>query len=667
MSGLNTVVNALKVSEGAIRTASKNVSNVNTEGYKRQRIVQYEMVGGSQALGHQIGMGARIDRIEQVYNTLKEEAYQESLAKLGEFDTENEIYTYIQSIVGVTNTDKTTITDAQKGVFEAALENIWSAANTLATDPSSLTYRMSFQESIISFLTETETVMDKLDSLQEEINVEIGNVVNKINTLAKEISELNERINTSSAIGRDITDLKDKRSSVIEELSKYVEIDLEQYPDTETVMVRIDGGFLVTNTDVNKIELAQNQASSIYDIPVWSNTKQPVNVTSGELKGLLDTRGYNIVGNLTDPTNGSPREQADIVISIDNAMQDTEKLNEIMNQIDAMVGKLDANSTNYRIYIDTGAGITQGFDNAQDVKNALQGYAVSGNILNSVINMDTTQLREKSNKYLMVFSDNALTGTQAQLNTSIAKMQELGMRVIAVTNNQDQIVADSWRTLTNVTEGSIYSLDSELEDIGNSLAYNVNSRLEDQEYDGIIAKVKAQLSTLVSVFTRSMNEVFSNGINAYGEQNTDGDLDIFLKINENLPWQIGNIKLNSEFSDLNKLPLSMSGDIGDNRLVEEFVELRDRNIFNDSNISLNIDSYYEKFIFDLGTDAKEVHTSLANQEIVVKDADNARKAVSGVSLDEELANIIKFQYAYTGASRMLTVLDEMMEVVQQLV
>lgn len=667
MSGLNTVVNALKVSEGAIRTASKNVSNVNTEGYKRQRIVQYEMVGGSQALGHQIGMGARIDRIEQVYNTLKEEAYQESLAKLGEFDTENEIYTYIQSIVGVTNTDKTTITDAQKGVFEAALENIWSAANTLATDPSSLTYRMSFQESIISFLTETETVMDKLDSLQEEINVEIGNVVNKINTLAKEISELNEKINTSSAMGRDITDLKDKRSSVIEELSKYVEIDLEQYPDTETVMVRIDGGFLVTNTDVNKIELAQNQASSIYDIPVWSNTKQPVNVTSGELKGLLDTRGYNIVGNLTDPTNGSPREQADIVISIDNAMQDTEKLNEIMNQIDAMVGKLDANSTNYRIYIDTGAGITQGFDNAQDVKNALQGYAVSGNILNSVINMDTTQLREKSNKYLMVFSDNALTGTQAQLNTSIAKMQELGMRVIAVTNNQDQIVADSWRTLTNVTEGSIYSLDSELEDIGNSLAYNVNSRLEDQEYDGIIAKVKAQLSTLVSVFTRSMNEVFSNGINAYGEQNTDGDLDIFLKINENLPWQIGNIKLNSEFSDLNKLPLSMSGDIGDNRLVEEFVELRDRNIFNDSNISLNIDSYYEKFIFDLGTDAKEVHTSLANQEIVVKDADNARKAVSGVSLDEELANIIKFQYAYTGASRMLTVLDEMMEVVQQLV
>lgn len=667
MSGFSSVVSGLRVSEQAIQTASRNVANVNTEGYKRQRVLQYEVIGGSDATGFHIGLGARIEKIEQVYSVLKEEAYQESLAKLGELDVKNENYTYLQSITGLTNTDKMTTTDAQKGVFESTLEEIWAASNTLATDTSSLTYRLAFQESIIAFLNETETVMTKLDSLQEEINVEIGNVVNKINNLAQEISDLNERIERNSSLGRDMTELKDKRSSKIEELSRYIEVELEQYPNTETVMVRIEGCFLVTKNDVNKIELGKNQNSSIYDIPVWANTKEPVAVTSGELKGLLDTRGYNIVGNLTDPTNGSPREQADIVISVDAAMQDPDKLNEIMTQIDLMVGKLDANSTNYRIYIDTGAGLTQGFDNAQAVKNALQGYAVGGNILNSVINMDTTQFRDNSNKYLMVFSDNAVTGSQAQFNSSIEKMRELGMRVIAVTDDENQAVVNSWRTLTNATEGSIYSLDTDLEEMGNSLAYNVNSRLEDQEYDGIIAKVKAQLSTLVSVFVRSMNEVFSDGINVYGDKNTNGSLDIFQKVNENLPWQIGNIQLNPQFSDLNKLPLSMSGDIGDNRLVEKFVEMREKNIFNDSNASLNIDSYYEKFVLELGTDAEETLTSLSNQEIIVKDADNARRAVSSVSLDEELASIIKFQYAYTGASRMLTVLDEMLEVVSNLV
>lgn len=667
MSGLSTVVNALKVSEGAIRTASKNVSNVNTEGYKRQRILQHEIVGGNQAVGHHIGLGARIDKIEQVYNALKEEAYQESLAKLGELDVENQIYTYIQSITGLTNTDKTTITDAQKGVFESALEGIWSAANTLATDSSSLTYRMAFRESIISFLSETETVMEKLDSLQEEINVEIGETVKQINNLAQEIHELNERIEKSSALGRDITDLKDRRSSKIEELSKFVEVELEQYPNSDRILVRIDGGFLVAKTEVNKIELAQNQLESIYDIPVWSNTKQPVNVISGELKGLLDTRGYNIVGNLKDPTNGSPREEADIVISVDGAMQDTDKLNKIKNQIDAMVSQLDANGTNYRIYIDTGAGLTQGFDNAQAVKNALQTYSVGGNLIASVNDMDTTHLREESNKYLMVFSDNELTANPGDFNDGIVKLKDLGMRVIAVTDNEQPAVVESWRKLTNATDGNIYSLDSELEEIGDSLAYNVNSRLEDQEYDGIIAKVKAQLNTLVSVFVRSMNEVFSKGINADNESNVNGDFNIFKREYETIPWQIGNIKLNSAFSDLDKLPLSMSGDVGDNRLVEEFVELRDKNIFNDYNESLTIDSYYEKFVLELGTDSEEVLTHLVNQETIVKDADNVRKAVSGVSLDEELSNIIKFQYAYTGASRMLTVLDEMMEVVQGLV
>ena len=124
-----------------------------------------------------------------LYNQLKEEAYQESLAKLGELDIENEIYTYLQSITGLTQTDKPTTTDGQKGVFESTLENIWAAANTLATDSSSLTYRMAFQESIVAFINETETVMNKLDSLQEEINVEIGHVVTKINDLAEEENE----------------------------------------------------------------------------------------------------------------------------------------------------------------------------------------------------------------------------------------------------------------------------------------------------------------------------------------------------------------------------------------------------------------------------------------------------------------------------------------------
>ena len=280
----------------------------------------------------------------------------------------------------------------------------------------------------------------------------------------------------------------------------------------------------------------------------------------------------------------------------------------------------------------------------------------------SIVNMDTTQFRDNSNKYMMVFSDNTVTGSQAQLNSSIDKLRDLGMRVIAVTDDTNQVVVNSWGQLTNSTEGSIYSLESEYDELGNNLVYNINSRLEDQEYDGIIAKVKSQLSTLVSTFARTVNEVFSEGVNSKGEK-----LNIFEKVSDNIPWQIGNIQLNPELADLENWPMSASGDVGDNRLVERLVEMRDVNVFNDANDAMTIDGYYEKFVLDFGTDASQTLTSLENQETIVKDADNVRKAVSGVSLDEELSNIIKFQYAYTGASRMLTVLDEMTEVIQSLV
>ncbi|MBE5812367.1 MAG: hypothetical protein E7314_01775 [Clostridiales bacterium] len=636
MSGLSTIVNGLKVSEAAIQIASKNVSNVHTEGYKRQRTLQSEIVGGMAATGYHIGLGAKIDQIQQVYNTLKEEAYQESLANLGEYEIENDIYTYIESALGLTNND--TKGKDQKGVFESTLENIWAATNTLATDPSSLTYRLAFHESIVAFLNETETAMSKLDSLQEEINTEIGDVVTKINELADEICKLNEKINYATAMNRDVLELKDKRSSVIEELSKLIEVKVETCPNSESLLIRCGGGYLVSKSEVNPIELAQNTIQSIYDIPVWRNTQQPIELTSGRLKGLLDSRGHNIVGNLTDPTNGSPRENVEIEVYIDNSMTDAD----VRANIETMKSRLDAHGVNYTINI----------KNVTDVVDSINN------------DLDTDAFDDKSNKYLMVFTNEDIGG---DINSAVSKLKSINMRVIAVVDDTQPDLVDSLRNLTVPTEGSIYSANAEYEELGDNLAYNVNARLQDQEYDGIIAKVKSQLSSLVSAFVRVVNEVFTDGWNENGVQNTDGSLDIFQKMEPSLPWQIGNIKLNDKFSDLNNLPLSASGAIGDNTLVEKLVEMRDVNIFNDANAALNIDGYYEKMVLDLGTEASQVLSSLQNQEDIVRDADNARKAVSGVSLDEELANIIKFQYAYTGASRMLTVLDEMTEVIQSLI
>lgn len=675
MVGLGRVISGLKASEAALRITSNNLTNVNTEGYKRQRVIQTEVVSTGNT-GYNVGLGVRVDSIQQVYDSLKEEIYQESLAKLGEFDIKNNVYGYIQTITGTTTEGETETVEG--GMFQEAFESVWNSVNMLSTDSSSLTYRLSFRENVSAFLEQAETMMNQLNSLQAEMNEEIKNCVNQINEYAEQIDELNKQIMNYEALGIDTNDVKDKRSAVIEKLSSIVQVEVENCRETSAIAVRIGGGYLVSETRVYPIELRKSKDGSIYDIPVWGHSGGKLDVRSGRLKGLLDARGYDIVANLEDASNGSPKEKADIVISIDPSMG-ADKLDSIKNNISSMLNSLDTYQSDYKLYLNImGTNTNISFDNREEFENYLANNTISGtdNILTSIDSLEEVDFRDNTNKYLMVFSDEAINGGVAidgnTLDDSIRKLTELDVRVIAVTDNTDSNNVKSWQQITEETNGSVYDIkntqtEEDFTNMGIDLVRNINARLNDNDYASIIPNVKAQINSFVNVLAREINAIFKQGTNEYGKTNEDGSLDMFVKIKEDLPWQIGNIKLNSAYEDINNIPLSISGAVGDNRIAEMLTALRDKNIFADNNANYTIDGYYGNFVLDLGTNAAEVLTTLENQEDVVNDANDKRTQISGVSIDEELGNIIKWQYAYGASSKMITVIDEMLELVVNII
>lgn len=73
------------------------------------------------------------------------------------------------------------------------------------------------------------------------------------------------------------------------------------------------------------------------------------------------------------------------------------------------------------------------------------------------------------------------------------------------------------------------------------------------------------------------------------------------------------------------------------------------------------DEFYRAVIGQLGVQANEANRQTTNQQVLVEQVDSRRQAVSGVSLDEEMANMIKFQHAYNAAARALTTFDEMLD------
>jgi flagellar hook-associated protein 1 len=73
------------------------------------------------------------------------------------------------------------------------------------------------------------------------------------------------------------------------------------------------------------------------------------------------------------------------------------------------------------------------------------------------------------------------------------------------------------------------------------------------------------------------------------------------------------------------------------------------------------DDYYRNIIGQLGIDSQESQRMQSNSEVIIQQVDNRRQSVSGVSLDEEMANMIKFQQAYNASARMVTVMDQCLD------
>ena len=73
------------------------------------------------------------------------------------------------------------------------------------------------------------------------------------------------------------------------------------------------------------------------------------------------------------------------------------------------------------------------------------------------------------------------------------------------------------------------------------------------------------------------------------------------------------------------------------------------------------DDFFRSIVGQLGVQAQEADRQTNNQQALVDQVDSRRQSVSGVSLDEEMANMIKFQHAYGAAARVMTTFDQMLD------
>ncbi|WP_188454138.1 flagellar hook-associated protein FlgK [Virgibacillus oceani] len=161
------------------------------------------------------------------------------------------------------------------------------------------------------------------------------------------------------------------------------------------------------------------------------------------------------------------------------------------------------------------------------------------------------------------------------------------------------------------------------------------------------------LNLMAKEFAEAFNTVHEGG---YG---LDGSTDIPFFDKQNIT--AGNIKINSAILDNPDLiAAGQDGTSGNGDNASALADVFDKELsFDGENTSVK--TFYESIIGDLGVRAQEANRMAENTGILRSQVQDQRMSVSSVSLDEEMANMIKFQHAYNAAARSMTAVDEMID------
>jgi flagellar hook-associated protein 1 FlgK len=114
-------------------------------------------------------------------------------------------------------------------------------------------------------------------------------------------------------------------------------------------------------------------------------------------------------------------------------------------------------------------------------------------------------------------------------------------------------------------------------------------------------------------------------------------------------------------NDPSLLAASQSGEPGDARIAQAISELRSSKVMVSGSQTLN--SFYANMVGTLGIRSQEASNMKDNYELLVTQIDNQRQSIQGVSTDEEMTQMVKFQRAYEAAARVVTYADSALETI----
>ncbi len=293
---------AIYASQASLNVTGNNIANINTKGYTRQRmdLVSLHSTGWPEYRNSyqvDIGYGVLCDQVSQLRDPFLDIRYRNENAELGFYETKQDALSQLASIL-----DEVAKGDDYFGVIEKQLGEVFETLENLKQRPGSHVYDDQFRAACYTLTGLLNDSAKRLETVRDNKAEELKQDTNKVNLLLKEIRAYNDEIRTQGICGDNALELRDARNVAIDELSKYVKIDVKysnEYIDQYTTVEKLSISLAGTQPEIKLID-------GIYGTQFMMNEEVP---QPNPEYDPFDPRGMQYIGRDGKPTD-NPREAA---------------------------------------------------------------------------------------------------------------------------------------------------------------------------------------------------------------------------------------------------------------------------------------------------------------------------------------------------------------------
>jgi flagellar hook-associated protein 1 FlgK len=293
--GLEIGKRAVNAHETALRVTGHNLSNVSTEGYSRQRAefktfepIYLPGLDREETPG-QLGQGVVVSRVTRLRDELLDKQIVAEGGKQGYWEARDP---YLRGIDAM-------YLEIGESSLRSKMNAFWEGWQELAQHPADMAPRTALSERSQSLVDSIHDRFSQLKSMQSQANEDVYLTVGKINDITKQIAGLNETIQKVKAQGDNPNDLYDRRDLLVDDLSKLMDVTVNTR-DPDEYMLHTGGTILVQGKIARQLEINSGIDSEGFGRVNWADTRDEFvpERESGKLSALLEMRDNTIEGEI---------------------------------------------------------------------------------------------------------------------------------------------------------------------------------------------------------------------------------------------------------------------------------------------------------------------------------------------------------------------------------